>query len=565
MLKINNIVSFLLGDPDRTGLEDRFINMMGILAAALSLVATLLNIILNIGIIVTLLTFVAAIYFSLLFWLSRFRNKTMLSRWLISIGVFILLDVVWFFNSGSRGPILFLFLIVYSLSIFVWSGKYRNYFLIAFYINLVILFCVEFIFVKEINAYSNEKIRIVDIYTSLVIYALLTTVLLIMAEKIYIHEREKAEKSDKLKSAFLANMSHEIRTPMNSILGFSQLLDTDITREERKEYIKIINDSGIYLLQLIEDIIDISKIEANQIEIHPVEFVLKDLFDDLKTIFSQSLLKQGKDKIKLEYYVPFPDLRLVTDRIRLKQILTNLLSNAVKFTDKGSIEFGCIHEGEHLQFFVRDTGIGIDKEYHEVIFNRFMKLEAQSPEKIYRGTGIGLSLSKDLIHILGGTIWIESEPGKGSAFYFSIPFVEKKVYTEIMNKPEGKVKQVRWPGKTILVAEDEDTNYLFLHELLKKTGVTVIRAVDGEETVRLFKDHPEIDLVLIDLKMPVMDGFEATRLMKLLNKDVPVIAQTAYAMEGDEEKCRKAGCDDYLAKPIMKESFMAMLDKYLSL
>ncbi len=564
MLKINNIASFLLGDPDATGLEDRFINMMGILAASLSLVATLLNIILNIGIIVTLLTFVAAIYFFLLFWLSRFRNKTLLSRWLISIGVFILLDVVWFFNSGSSGPILFLFLIVYSLSIFVWSGKYRNYFLIAFYINLVILFCIEFIFLKEINTYSNEKIRVIDIYSSLVIYALLTTVLLITAEKIYIHEREKAEKSDKLKSAFLANMSHEIRTPMNSILGFSQLLDTDITREERKEYIKIINDSGIYLLQLIEDIIDISKIEANQIEIHPVEFVLKDLFDDLKTIFSQSLLKQGKDKIKLEYYVPFPDLRLVTDRIRLKQILTNLLSNAVKFTEKGSIEFGCIHEGEHLQFFVRDTGIGIDKEFHEVIFNRFMKLEAQSPEKIYRGTGIGLSLSKDLIHLLEGKIWIESEPGKGSAFYFSIPFVEKKAYTEIMTKPEGKVKQVRWPGKTILVAEDEDTNYLFLYELLKKTGVTVIRAIDGEETVRLFKDHPEIDLVLIDLKMPVMDGFEATRLMKLLNKDVPVIAQTAYAMEGDEEKCRKAGCDDYLAKPIMKESFMAMLDKYLS-
>jgi signal transduction histidine kinase/ActR/RegA family two-component response regulator len=562
--RLKKFASIFLGDPAKYNLEHRFINLLILLAGVLSIIATILNIGLHLAFILTLFTAISALYFTFLYWLSRIRKILGLSKWLVSAGIYLLLDFLWFFNSGSQGPILLLFIVVYSLTFFVWDKKGLIFFIIVFYLNIIALFLVEYLFPGIISPYENDHTRILDIYSSLIIYSITSTFLLSTAKNIYISEREKAERSDKLKSAFLANMSHEIRTPMNSILGFSQLLETDITEEERKEYIKIINDSGIYLLQLIEDIIDISKIEAGQLEIFPKRFPIKELFDEMKAIFMQQLIKQGKENILIEYDLPDKDLLITTDKVRLKQILTNLLSNAVKFTEKGSITFGCKVEKGTIRFFVKDTGTGIDPLFHKEIFERFMKVESRSPDKIYRGTGIGLSISKNLVTLLQGTIWVESVPGSGSTFYFTLPYKYEKLEGKQGYLPYEEAKGMRWEGKTILIAEDENTNYYFLRELLKRTGVNILHAENGEEAVRLTKEQPGISLVLMDLKMPVMDGFDATRLIKMYNRRIPIIAQTAYAMEGDEEKSRRAGCDEYIAKPIRKENLLSLMAKYLS-
>ncbi|MDF1550149.1 MAG: ATP-binding protein, partial [Bacteroidales bacterium] len=375
----------------------------------------------------------------------------------------------------------------------------------------------------------------------------------------------KAEEADKLKSAFLANMSHEIRTPMNAIVGFADLLGRDsLSPEERETYVKIIKGSSNSLLGLINDIIDLSKIEVEKISINRTDFninqVMQELFSSYKNI------RQTDVEIIFDNLNDKNLTNITSDPLRFKQVFTNLIDNAIKFTEKGKINFGFKKKDQlQLLFYVSDTGIGIPQNKQQIIFDRFRKLE-DSGSKLYRGTGLGLTISKKLIQLLGGDMWVESEPGKGSKFYFTLPYHKEIVLNseEKENSDPFDFSELDLKDKTILIVEDEDLNYLFLEKLLKSSNATIYRAFTGLEAVKIIEEDKKVDLILMDIKLPVMDGIEATKEIKIKNPGIPILAQTAFAMKGDQERFMKAGCDDYIAKPIKVENLFRKLNFYLN-
>lgn len=379
--------------------------------------------------------------------------------------------------------------------------------------------------------------------------------------------RKRAEESDQLKSSFLANMSHEIRTPVNGIIGFTELLkESTLSFEEREEYLSIIKQSGNQLLTLINDIVDLSKIEANQLAINKENFSLNLLLEELKKLFKNQVEKTGKDiELKLVKDEIFESDIINSDPFRLRQILINLLSNAVKFTNHGSIVFGykVSLEKQQILFFVRDTGVGIPKSQQQFIFERFAQVSSRGNQNA-KGTGLGLAISKGILDMLGGTISIESAPGAGAEFTFTIPLVQVG-YCKIKRNKKSNVMNYNWSNKTLLIAEDDHVNYKYLEITLLRTKLNVIRAVNGQQAVELCKNHSEIDAVLMDIQMPVMDGYEATQKIKSFRNDLPIIAQTANAMDDDEEKCLDAGCDDYITKPISHDILFDLLERIFNM
>jgi PAS domain S-box-containing protein len=384
------------------------------------------------------------------------------------------------------------------------------------------------------------------------------------AERKLLEAKHKAEESDRLKTAFLSNMSHEIRTPMNAIVGFSDLLsDEQLSPEERRDFIAQINQGADDLMRLIDDIIDIAKIEAGQVNVHISECFIKELFKELHLMYIQNIKRSGKENvsIRLDWDWPLNELAIYTDPFRLKQILINLLSNAVKFTEKGEIVLGIREHEEGVYFYVKDSGIGIREEKQKLIFDRFMQGH-ETKTKIYGGTGLGLAISKNLTEILGGSIGVNSRTGEGATFWFILPRNEVPLKHEAaLRAPIKNLKS--WDDKKILIAEDDHSNYYFLFESLKDTGVKIIWSKDGEETLDLFREHGDLDAVLMDINMPVINGYECTRLIKKERPALPVIAQTAYAMSGEREVSRQAGCDDYLAKPIKVSDLLDTLSRYI--
>jgi PAS domain S-box-containing protein len=380
--------------------------------------------------------------------------------------------------------------------------------------------------------------------------------------------KEHAIESDRLKSAFLANMSHEIRTPMNAIIGFSNLLkDPEITKEEKDEFTHQITLNSNTLLQLIDDIIDISKIEAGQLIFEKKYFNVNSLLKELLVTFLQkknSIYNKEID-LRLQPEIENSSFIIFTDPLRLQQVISNLVDNALKFTDQGFVEIGYTLEENSsfpmIRFYVKDSGIGLTQEQQKLIFNRFTKIE-NDKNKLYRGTGLGLVISKNIVTLLGGQIYVESELNQGSNFNFTIPNNNDFGETEIKVANPTKAFEYNWIGKTILIAEDEKSNFRFLEVLLKRTNVNIIRAVNGLEAIYFFKND-KIDLILMDIKMPVMDGLEATREIKKLNRDIPIIALTAYAMQNDSNICLDAGCNDYVSKPISSDKLFLVVDKYL--
>ncbi len=376
--------------------------------------------------------------------------------------------------------------------------------------------------------------------------------------------KEKAEESDRLKSAFLANMSHEVRTPMNGIIGFSGLLLKPGIKEEKRNYFaNIVIDSSKQLLRIVDDILDISRIETGQVKIINEKVVVNDLLMDLFAFYK---LRIENQRVSIFPYKTLNDEEstIFTDKTKLYQVFNNLLNNAFKFTDEGFVKFGYELVKDKLQFYVKDTGIGIAPELHDKIFDRFRQAEIGLNRK-FGGTGLGLAISKNFVQLLGGKIWIESEEGKGSTFYFTIPYkpvhkIQKKKNN--ITKAEGEVTEEN--KAMILIAEDEETNYLFLEELLEETGARILHARNGQEAIDLCKDQPEIQLVLMDIKMPLMDGYTATKIIKKFKPDLPVIAQTAYAMADDKTFAIAEGCDDYISKPIEKVELIALVYKYVN-
>ncbi len=375
--------------------------------------------------------------------------------------------------------------------------------------------------------------------------------------------KEKAEESDRLKTAFLANMSHEIRTPMNAIIGFSDLLaEDDLTPEDKVDFISKIKNSGRSLMALINDIIDIAKIEAGQLKVSESSSDIDQILIDLRGTFEELKNVSGKKGISLDLMLPDKEnhIRSMTDPIRLQQILTNLLSNALKFTEFGTIEFGYTLENETLSFFVKDSGIGILRSKQKLLFQRFSQLDPSTTRK-YGGTGLGLAISKNLVDLMGGNIGMESNPGKGSSFHFTIPY--KPVKLQPVKNIITDLQNINWRGKTILIAEDMMQNYLLMEALLKRSEVRLLHAINGQIAIDTVKSEQDIDLILMDIQLPVKTGYEALKEILEIRPDIPVLSYTAFALPHEREKSLTAGFVDFIPKPIRTDSLIPLLDKYL--
>jgi PAS domain S-box-containing protein len=381
-----------------------------------------------------------------------------------------------------------------------------------------------------------------------------------LAEQELIKAKDKAEEGDRLKTAFLHNISHEIRTPMNAIVGFSALLgEPDLDAHSRTDYIEVIMQSSNHLLAIITDIIDISNIEANIVKIAKNEINVN---STLKTLCDQFLhVITGKNlQLVCENRVPDNGALIITDSTKLKQIITNLLSNAVKFTDKGSIKLGCEVKDKFLEFHVSDSGIGISEEHHNKIFDRFYQVQ-QSVSRLYEGTGLGLAISKANAEHMGGEMWLTSEPGKGTTFYFTIPYERQVGETPVVKDKTEPVYFVFPQKKKILVAEDIDSNFKLICYFLSGANIEVVSAVNGKEAVDKFFTIPDIDLILMDIKMPVMDGYTAAKLIREANISIPIIAQTAYA--DDIDKAIESGCSGLISKPFDRKGLLNKISEFI--
>lgn len=385
------------------------------------------------------------------------------------------------------------------------------------------------------------------------------------AEKELLDALEKAHESDRLKSTFLATMSHELRTPLNAIIGFSSLIGRDLAMDQILEYAHIVNTSGTHLLSLVEDLFDLSLIEAGQIKIERKETLLWDLLNEVNEMVLAEQNKIGKQNLEIFLNIPKDDKTrtVFADASKLKQILLNLLKNALKFTSEGKIEYGYLLEGSPdntlLKFFVKDTGIGVSKENKETIFELFRQVE-DAYTREYRGAGIGLSVAKKLTTLLGGSIWVDSEKDKGAAFYFTVPVSHNKS-TKAVSK-ELLEQNPATTVETVLIVEDDDTSFYLLKLLLRKLNVNIIRTLSGLEAINICKTNYSINMVLMDISLQDIDGYEATKEIKKNRPRLLVIAQTAHAVVGDREKALNAGCDDYLSKPISKDLFYSIMEKY---
>jgi signal transduction histidine kinase len=373
--------------------------------------------------------------------------------------------------------------------------------------------------------------------------------------------KEKAEESDKLKSSFLANLSHEIRTPMNAIIGFSDLLnEPNLSDASKQEYLKIIKNCGINLVSIIEDLIEMSKIDSKQISPNykgiDLDACVKELYETIKVT-----IPNDKD---LELYFIENEARIpkniLTDEIKLKQVIVNLISNAIKYTEKGAVTFGYqINEKDKtIVFTVKDTGLGIDEENLKVIFDRFRRIEDEFSAEL-SGLGLGLAISKAYIEMLGGTISVKSQIKVGSEFTFTIPLIYD-LSSPIQNQINKVNVEVKPNYQTILVAEDDNINFLLIKKILELKKYKVLRAVNGQEAVDMCRENSDIHLVLLDIKMPVLNGFEAFKIIHSFNPQLPIIAQTAYASVEDYEKIMQLGFTAYVSKPLDKEKIYELIN-----
>lgn len=388
----------------------------------------------------------------------------------------------------------------------------------------------------------------------------------------------KAEEADRLKSSFLANISHEIRTPMNAIIGFSDLLkEPNFSSEERDDFINIIINNGNILIKIIDDILDIARIEAGELKIEenqcPVNKILSELLDS----FNGIKIKEGKNNIEIRVNkaVKEPNFSITTDPYRFRQVMTNLIGNSLKYTNKGFIEFGYnFYEDKKyaeikeqnimLRFYVKDTGIGISKDKQKIIFDRFRQADNSFVRK-YGGTGLGLSITKNIVELLGGEIWLKSKLGKGSTFYFTLPY--NPISYNVNNKQKDidrPPKVYDWKNKTILIVEDIESNYELVKKILSKTKANVLWATNGKQAVEICKSNKNIDLILMDIRLPQMDGYEATKLIKQFRKGIKIIAETAYVMAENQKKAFDVGCIDYIKKPLNSKELLLKINKYIN-
>lgn len=420
-----------------------------------------------------------------------------------------------------------------------------------------------FILYKKVFATSTLELFTTTLVTTLFILLNRLTNILEAKNRQLSSALAKAKESDRLKSAFLSNMSHEIRTPMNGIIGFCSLLtEPNLPVEKRKDYSEIIINSSNQLLSIINDILDISRIEAGMAEVNNTHVIVDSLLKNIESFYTPKALEKNLKFVVISR-LNTEHNNILTDRGKLQEIIDNLVSNAFKFTDEGYVTLSCEKTGEQIRFYVEDSGIGIEESFHSKVFERFSQVDF-GDSRTYRGTGLGLSITKGLVELLGGQIEFSSTLGKGSIFSFTIPYIP--YYPEPPNNLNNDMAAFAHDvlaNVKILIAEDETVNYQYLVELFTGSKAIIYHASNGKEAVSICKEHPELNFILMDIKMPLMNGLEATRQIRKFRPNLPIIAQTAYALSGDWKLALEAGCTDYLAKPITKKSILDSIAKHV--
>jgi len=368
--------------------------------------------------------------------------------------------------------------------------------------------------------------------------------------------KKKAEESDKLKTAFLQNMSHEIRTPMNGILGFAELLSNpELSDSERQSYINIVTKSGDRMLSTFNNLMEASIIETGNVSLHYSTINLNGEFGDLYADFKDEAKRK---ELVLGFYSDLPDnnANIYTDREKLSSVLSHLLENAIKYSNPGGkITFGYKQKEDWLEFYVQDRGIGIPKERHSAVFDKFTQADLED-KAVFEGSGLGLTVAKAYVELLGGKIWLQSVENKGTTFFFTIPFKTGEDDTNAERVSPSPAKSTK---PKILIAEDEPFTKDYLTIILQNMSSEILYADNGLDAVVMCRKNPDVDLILMDIKMPQMNGYDATREIRKFNKKVIIIAQTAYAMAGDREKALQAGCNNYISKPISRDKLVTMI------
>jgi len=617
-----SVVRILIAKPEEFSLEHRFFIAMCFVAGITGILATIINIFIDLQPVMIISTSSLSVIFFAFYFISL---KAKIYKPLIIPYIFIsllTLSILWFLNAGSNGPVSFLLLAALLIYVVLTRGVNRYIAVTVVIITITVLYLWEYIHPELVINYSDAQTKLYDLFLTAIISIVLIAFIASFIMRNYHDERElvleqhdkilhqneeikkvdkellhhkenlekivkertqelektnlelqvainKAEESDRLKTAFLANMSHEIRTPMNAIIGFSLLLkDPKMSRENLNNFVDIIAERGNQLLNIINDIIDISKIESGKISIHKSACNVNQLFDDLYTMFYRTKELIKKSHLELRYVKPdvYDDIIINTDTSRLKQILSNLIDNAIKFTQAGFVEMGFSmlesNGSKKIQFYVKDSGIGISMENRGLIFNRFRQID-ESHTRLFGGTGIGLSISQNLAELLGGNLTVDSKKGEGSTFYLTLPFETVTIVKTPKEIKSSHEREIDWNDKTILITEDNPSSFLLLKTILGKTKAHILHSGNGKDAVEICKTNPEINAVLMDIQLPEMNGYDATRKIKQNRKDLPVIVQTAHALAEYKEKSKSAGCDDFLVKPIQRDKLIAVLSKYL--
>ncbi|HNW29133.1 MAG TPA: ATP-binding protein [Spirochaetota bacterium] len=563
------MIDRIIGTSEQFPIEHRFLNGSCCIAAVFSLAILVNNLLLHLDPLLNLIVGLCSMLFGVLYYFARFRRSFIFPIWAIMIFTSLSIPVAWFLNSGLFGSTLYICFVALALFTIIAPGKNRIIIPFLFIAEILAVIVVEYFHPHLVVPYESRAMQFIDITINLAFSLTILAFSILLVMKNYEKEKQKAEESNRLKSYFIANISHEIRTPMNSILGFSELLrDESLPAEEKHNYIEIIHKNGNHLIKLIDDLIDLSRIEAGQLIISEKPFSLKALMRELHDLYSIRM-RERAGSLRLAMVLPgepFPEL-IVADELRIRQVLINLIGNAVKFTRSGVIEFGCrVTDSGSLLFHVSDTGIGIGRDEMDGLFKEF-KQGDESHTRQYGGAGLGLSISKKLVTLMGGDIRVESEKAKGTTFYFEIPFKPGGDGSAAGREPmtaagEGPARD-GWKQRTVLVVEDDEDSFRFLARLMSRYGIRVLRSVNGLEAVDICRNTPGIDCVLMDIQLPLLSGNDAARRIREFRKDLPIIAQSGNAYETDRAESLRAGCNDFITKPIQSEKLLAVLERFL--
>lgn len=419
MSRFHAIRSKILGDPEQVGSERYFMTTTCFVTSFFLVLLCIQHILTHLKPEAVYIAGGSSIVIMGVFFLFRFGITLYIPKLILAIFGLLMMDLAWYFKYLSAGPTLFFVLILGALIIWAWHGRNLVFLMTLYFLNIAVLFVFDYTAPPQLFHYPDARLRSIDIFSSFLVYSVLMFILLNVVKKEYIKQREKAIRSDKLKSAFLSNMSHEIRTPMNAIVGFSELLEHEQDYVKRHIYTNIIRNSSGNLLKLINDIIDLSKIEAGDIHLSFSSFSVKDMFAELKEIYTLELIRNEKSDVSFFFDLPQGDVIITSDKERLKQVFFNLLSNAVKFTARGSVSYSCERKNGDVLFTISDTGTGIPEDDQKRIFDRFSKFNYEGMNN--DGSGIGLSVVKKIIELLEGRIWLTSTTGQGTSFYISLP------------------------------------------------------------------------------------------------------------------------------------------------